>query len=209
MNEQHLGNLFIVAAPSGGGKTTLVKQLVSSLDDIAISISHTTRDQRPGEIDGEHYFFTSHDQFQTMVQAGDFLEHAHVFGHYYGTSHVQINNRLNQGIDIILDIDWQGAAQIKKYFPNAISIFILPPSLHALEQRLIHRQRDNLEVIEQRMKRACEEMSHYSAFDYLIINDDFDKAFLDLKAIIIAYRLRIQRQMVKQRKLLSFLLTSQ
>lgn len=209
MAETYRGNLFIVAAPSGGGKTTLVKQLVTTLEDIAVSISHTTRDQRPGEINGQHYFFVDHSQFEMMIEAQEFIEHAKVFNHYYGTSHAQINERLEQGVDIILDIDWQGAAQIKSHFKEAISIFILPPSLSTLEQRLIHRQRDNSEVIEQRMQQACDEMSHYKEFDYLIVNDDFDKAFLDLKAIVTAYRLQIQRQIVKQRKLLSFLLTSQ
>lgn len=209
MKEQHLGNLFIVAAPSGGGKTSLVKQLVSRMEGIVVSVSHTTRDKRPGEIDGSHYYFIDEPQFENMIHQGAFIEHARVFDHYYGTSHAEIDERLKQGIDVILDIDWQGAAQIKQFFKNTVSIFILPPSLEVLEQRLIDRQRDNLSVIQNRMQRAHAEMSHYKEFDYLIVNDDFEKAVMELSAIITTYRLKRERQVYMQRKLLSFLLASQ
>jgi len=208
MNKQSLGNLFIVAAPSGGGKTSLVSQLVSRMDNLVVSISHTTRDQRPGEIDGEHYFFIDKQQFSLMVDKGAFVEHARVFDHEYGTSHAEIDTRLKQGVDVILDIDWQGAAQIRKFFNHAVSIFILPPSLDILEQRLIDRQRDNFAVIQTRMQRAHAEMSHYKEFDYLIVNDNFEKALSELSSVITNCRLKTERQMYSLRKLLSLLLTS-
>jgi guanylate kinase len=209
MNEQLRGNLFIVAAPSGGGKTSLVSQLVNRVENLVVSISHTTRDQRSGEIDGEHYFFIDEKQFTSMVDKGLFVEHARVFDHYYGTSHAEIDARLRRGVDVILDIDWQGAAQIKQFFKQAVSIFILPPSLDILEQRLINRQRDNAEIIQERMQRAHAEMSHYEEFDYLIVNDNFEKAFAELSSIITSYRLKTERQACSLRKLLSLLLTSQ
>ena len=144
-----------------------------------------------------------------MARAGEFIEHAWVFDCLYGTSKIQIQKQLAQGIDVILDIDWQGAAQIKQIFPDAVSIFIVPPSLEILKQRLLARQRDNVAIIEDRMQRACDEMSHYAEFDYLIVNDDFDKASLELQAIVLANRLRVSKQMQKQQALLSFLLASQ
>jgi guanylate kinase len=209
MSEQCSGSLFIVAAPSGGGKTSLIKHLVACVDRLVVSVSHTTRDQRPGEEDGIHYFFISETQFEMMIDANQFVEHARVFNHFYGTSHEQIHERLQQGMDVILDIDWQGAAQIKHFFPDAIGIFILPPSLHALENRLKNRQRDDVDVIRERMRRACEELSHYDEFDYLVVNDDFEKAASELAAIITSCRLKVTRQVLEQRKLLSFLLASQ
>lgn len=209
MNEQPLGNLFIVAAPSGGGKTSLVKQLISRMDGIVVSVSHTTRDKRPGEVDGEHYYFIDEPQFKNMIHHGEFVEYARVFDHYYGTSHAEIDARLKQGTDVVLDIDWQGAAQIRQFFKQTVSVFILPPSLEILEQRLVDRQRDNLAVIQKRMERAHAEMSHHKEFDYLIVNDDFEKAVIELSAIITTYRLRRERQVYMQRKLLSFLLASQ
>lgn len=202
-----LGNIFIVAAPSGGGKTSLVRQLIRVLDDIEVSISHTTRAKRPGEKEGVDYFFVNETRFLEMVNDNDFVEHAQVFNHYYGTSVAQINARLSAGIDVVLDIDWQGAQQIRRIFPQAISIFVVPPSLDVLKQRLKNRQQDKDEVIADRMHRAQDELSHFSEFDYLIVNDDFEKATFDLQAIVTANRLTLQRQSAKVGKLLSFLLS--
>lgn len=203
------GNLFIVAAPSGGGKTSLVKKLVATLECIEISISHTTRTMRPGESHGRDYFFTDETQFVQMIRDDAFIEHAQVFNHFYGTSKAQICERLEAGIDVVLDIDWQGAAQIKQVFPDAVSIFIIPPSIEELKQRLTNRRQDKDEVISSRMKKAQDELSHYSEFDYLIVNDTFEHAAADLCAIVVANRLCIERQVKKQAKLLSFLMSSQ
>lgn len=209
MVDSNFGNLYIVAAPSGGGKTSLVRSLIGMLPDIELSISHTTRPMRPGERDGFDYFFIDEARFLDMVNENAFLEHAHVFNHLYGTSVEQINTRLKCGIDVVLDIDWQGAAQIRHSFPKAVSIFIVPPSLDALKQRLMNRGQDNEEVIRGRMTRAQDELSHYPEFDYLIVNDTFEHAASELAAIVVAHRLRIERQVNKQAKLLSFLMSSQ
>ncbi|GGI85848.1 guanylate kinase [Legionella impletisoli] len=209
MAEQYSGSLFIVAAPSGGGKTSLVKKLIDELNDIEVSISHTTRPQRPGETHGVDYFFIDQNTFNEMIREQEFVEHAHVFEHSYGTSKAQIHDRLQAGIDVVLDIDWQGAKQIKHIFKDAVGIFIVPPSLEALKQRLFDRKQDNQEVIAARMNKAKDELSHYHEFDYLIVNDQFKKAAEELKSIVIAHRLRLKRQSVQQRKLLSLLLTSQ
>lgn len=203
------GNLFIVAAPSGGGKTSLVRNLIGTLEQIEVSISHTTRVMRPGEAHGVDYFFVNEEQFTSMIHEGAFIEHAQVFSHLYGTSKAQIRERLERGIDVVLDIDWQGAAQIKKDFPEAVSIFIIPPSIEALKERLTSRGQDNDEIIRGRMKKAQDELSHYSEFDYLIVNDTFEHAAADLCTIVLANRLRIERQVNKQAKLLSFLMSSQ
>jgi guanylate kinase len=203
------GNLFIVAAPSGGGKTSLVRKLINTLGNIDVSISHTTRAMRPGERDGVDYFFIDDLAFMKMIDDRAFLEHARVFNHLYGTSIEQINKRLDDGIDVVLDIDWQGAEQIKSSFLDAVSIFIVPPSLEVLKQRLMDRRQDKDEVISGRMKKAQAELSHYPEFDYLIVNDNFEKAASELEAIVVANRLRINRQVNKQSKLLSFLLSSQ
>ncbi len=207
MTELHRGSLFIVAAPSGGGKTSLVKQLVQALPGIDVSTSHTTRDMRPTEVNGVDYFFVNDIEFQRMVHDHAFVEHAHVFHHCYGTSAAQINDRLHAGIDVVLDIDWQGAQQIKRAFSDAVSVFIVPPSLEVLNQRLMDRQRDDTHIIADRMQQAREELSHYAEFDYLIVNDDFNQAATELQAIVLAHRLRMTRQSVEQRKLLSFLLS--
>lgn len=203
------GTLYIVAAPSGGGKTSLVRQLVQTLDAIEVSISHTTRPMRPGEQHGVDYFFVNHEEFMSMVRANAFLEHANVFDNFYGTSFEQITKRLEQGIDIVLDIDWQGAQQIRSLFKDVVSVFIVPPSLEVLKQRLTHRSQDDMAVIHERMVKAQDELSHYPEFDYLIVNDEFDKAASQLQAIVIANRLRVGRQVNKLSKLLSFLMSSQ
>ncbi|KTD50183.1 guanylate kinase [Legionella quinlivanii] len=202
------GNLFIVAAPSGGGKTSLVKELVNSMPDIEVSVSHTTRSMRPAEKNGVDYFFVSESEFLRMINDSAFIEYARVFNHYYGTSVAQIKDRLAAGIDVVLDIDWQGAQQIRRLFPGSVSIFIIPPSLEILKQRLQNRKQDNEAVIGSRMLQAQEELSHYSEFDYLIVNDSFEVASAELRSIVLANRLNIQRQSVKIAKLLSFLLAS-
>ena len=208
-NTDHsVGCLFIVAAPSGGGKTSLVRHLVERVERITVSVSHTTRNKRPGEKHGTDYFFVPFEEFQAMIAQQAFVEHAHVFDHLYGTSYAQISERLSEGIDIVLDIDWQGAQQIKRYFPDAVSIFIIPPSLTALRDRLIQRQQDDESVIAKRMQRAQDELQHYAEFDYLIVNDDFGQAANDLAMIVASQRLRTARQVVQERKLLSLLLTS-
>ena len=206
MPNQYSGSLFIVAAPSGGGKTSLVKQLLSDMDQIVVSVSHTTRQKRPGETHGVDYFFIDDQIFNQMVAEDAFVEHANVFDHFYGTSAAQITDRLQAGIDVVLDIDWQGAQQIKRRFADAVSIFVIPPSLDALKQRLMSRQQDDVQTIAHRMQRAQDELSHYSEFDYLIVNDDFALAASELKAVVVAHRLRMARQSKAQRKLLSFLL---
>lgn len=208
MAKNNLGQIFIVAAPSGGGKTSLVSALVDALSDIQVSISHTTRDKRQGERDGDHYHFIDESKFLNMVKQHDFVEHAEVFGHWYGTSKRAIQSNLSQGIDIILDIDWQGASQIKASYPQAASIFVMPPSLDALAQRLNARKRESAQVIAQRMECARDEMSHFQSFDYLIINDHFEDALSQLKAIVISERLKLSRQIKKQHNLLSILLSS-
>lgn len=206
MANQYTGSLFIVAAPSGGGKTSLVKQLLSELDQIEVSVSHTTRQKRPGETHGLDYFFIDDHTFTEMVSQDAFVEHAKVFDHFYGTSAAQITERLQAGIDVVLDIDWQGAQQIKRRFVDAVSVFVIPPSLDVLKQRLMDRQQDDAQTISHRMQRAQNELSHYDEFDYLIVNDDFTVAAAELKAVVVAHRLRMPRQMAAQRKLLSFLL---
>lgn len=202
------GHLFIVAAPSGGGKTSLIKELVANQTDIEVSISHTTRSKRPGEVEGVDYFFVAEDVFQQMIVDDAFVEYALVFNHFYGTSLAQIKNRLQAGIDVVLDIDWQGAEQMKLLFPAATTIFIIPPSLDALRERLRMRRQDNESVIESRMQRAKDELSHYLEFDYLIVNDDFHKAAAELSAIVTAKRLTLANQIKRLRKLLSILLSS-
>jgi len=206
---QEKGNLFIVAAPSGGGKTSLVKRLALSLSNIVISISHTTRYPRPAEKESVDYFFVNELQFKEMIEQDAFVEHAMVFGAHYGTSAAQINDRLHAGTDVVLDIDWQGAAQIKARFPEAVTIFILPPSLDVLKERLCNRRQDSPAVIAHRMQEAQDELSHFKAFDYLIVNDDFEQAAKELQAIVIANRLISARQMGKNEKLLSLLVASQ
>lgn len=208
MSSQNPGNLYIVAAPSGGGKTSLVKKLLESLDNIEVSISHTTRQKRPAEQEGVDYFFVSETAFEQLITENAFVEHAKVFGNHYGTSSAQIQSRLAMGIDVVLDIDWQGARQIRAMFPESVSIFVIPPSLEVLTDRLAARGQDDEKTIESRMSVAREEMVHYSEFDYLIVNDDFSKAAKQLEAIVMATRCSLQRQAASQAKLLSFLLSA-
>jgi guanylate kinase len=203
------GSLFTIAAASGSGKTSLVKALTECMPQVKVSISHTTRQAREGEQQGVHYFFVSKNNFQEMVEQQEFLEHAEVFGHCYGTSRDWVKKTLVEGYDVILEIDWQGAEQIKQQFPASTSIFILPPSIGTLRERLLNRQQDSLEIIEQRLQMASEEISHCEEFDYLVINADFDQALLDLKAIIKAKRLECAMQLKRNRKLLEDLLQNQ
>ncbi|ATA25881.1 guanylate kinase [Brenneria goodwinii] len=202
------GTLYIVSAPSGAGKSSLIQALLKTqpLYDTQVSISHTTRAKRPGESHGEHYFFVSTDEFKRMIQENEFLEYAEVFGNYYGTSRTAIEQVLATGVDVFLDIDWQGAQQIRTQMPLARSIFILPPSKEELERRLRGRGQDNEDVIARRMAQAVAEMTHYAEYDYLIVNDDFDLALLDLKTIIRAERLRLSRQKVRHDALITKLL---
>ena len=179
-----MANLFIIAAPSGCGKTSLVKALLESLSNLSVSVSHTTRKPRKAEIDGENYHFVSIERFGEMISNNDFVEHAEVFGNLYGTARSNIKEKLDANIDIILEIDWQGARQVRENMPQSISIFILPPSKNVLLQRLIDRGQDDDETISERMKNSEREMSHYDEFEYLVINDQFDSALNDLKGII-------------------------
>ena len=179
-----MANLFIIAAPSGCGKTSLVKALLGSSSKLSVSVSHTTRKPRKGEINGENYHFVSKERFGEMISNNDFVEHAEVFGNMYGTARSNIKEKLDANIDIILEIDWQGARQVRENMPNSISIFILPPSKNVLLQRLTDRGQDDDETISKRMKNSESEMSHYDEFEYLVINDQFDSALNDLKAII-------------------------
>ena len=179
-----MANLFIIAAPSGCGKTSLVKALLGSSSKLLVSVSYTTRKPRKGEINGENYHFVSKERFGEMISNNDFVEHAKVFGNMYGTARSNIKKKLEANIDIILEIDWQGARQVRENMPNSISIFILPPSKNVLLQRLTDRGQDDEETISKRMKNSESEMSHYDEFEYLVINDQFDSALNDLKAII-------------------------
>jgi len=201
------GTLFTVSAPSGAGKTSLVTALIESTQDILVSVSHTTREKRPGEKDGVNYHFVNHDDFMSMVNACDFLEHAKVFTNYYGTSQKWVEQSLEQGVDVILEIDWQGAEQVRKIMPAAVSIFILPPSKSCLRERLTGRGQDDESVIDARMAEAKSEISHYSAADYLVINDDFDIALRDFRAIVLAERLRLDNQRINRQSLLNNLLS--
>lgn len=202
------GSLFVVAAASGTGKTSLVKSLVENLEGVGVSISHTTRPMRPGEVDGVNYHFTAREEFVRLIGEGAFLEHAEVFGNLYGTSRDWVVGELQQDRDVILEIDWQGAAQIRRLLPEAIGIFILPPSLDALCARLNHRGQDSDEVIAHRLREAQGDISHYGEFDYLVVNDDFNAALADLKAIVRAARLSCRSQSVRQEGLIRRLLTA-
>ncbi len=198
-----IGTLYIIAAPSGAGKTSLVKALLESVEGIEVSVSYTTRPCRPGERDGVNYHFVDLQTFQRMIASGEFLEHAEVFGNHYGTARANILERLQQGVDVILEIDWQGARQVRQALPEAVGIFIIPPSREILEQRLRSRGQDSQETIDRRMRDAVSEMSHYNEFDYLVVNDEFELALTELRAIIRARRLRVEVQRVKLSELLT------
>ena len=200
------GTLFTVSAPSGAGKTSLVSALVDSCKALKVSVSHTTRPQRPGEVDGSNYHFISEAAFLDMLDRTEFLEHARVFGNLYGTSQVWVEQQLDAGIDVILEIDWQGAQQVKHLLPASCSIFILPPSREALQQRLTSRGQDDAEIIDGRMAQAIQEMSHYGESDYLVVNDVFEDAHQNLQGIIASQRLRTINQVKAQASLLQALL---
>ena len=201
------GNLYIISAPSGAGKTSLIKKLLPTLDKLMVSVSHTTRTQRAGELEATDYFFISVDKFNAMINQSGFLEYAQVFDNFYGTAQSSVENSLNRGIDVILEIDWQGAQQIRRLLPNTITIFILPPSTNILAQRLQSRGQDDKATIDRRMQDAVNEMSHYAEYDYLVVNDDFNTALTELKSIILANRLNIHRQQHQLKPLLVDLLT--
>jgi guanylate kinase len=188
------GQLFIVSAPSGAGKTSLVHALVGALPDITVSVSHTTRPMRPGEVQGRDYHFVDETAFAAMAERGEFLEYALVFGNRYGTSRGAVDATLAQGIDVVLEIDWQGARRVRQLKPDAVSVFIMPPSLPELRRRLERRGKDGAEVIARRMEAARREMSHFDEYQYLVVNDDFERAREDLQAIVRAARLATPRQ---------------
>jgi guanylate kinase len=209
LSKKNLGNLFIVAAPSGAGKTSLVKALVQMVGDLEISISYTTRPPRPGEIDGVDYFFIEEPKFQEMIQNDQFLEYATVYGYHYGTAQEYVLNRLSEGKDILLEIDWQGALQVKKKFPEVISVFILPPSIAVLRDRLYRRKQDEEQVIRNRLSKAQEEIAYYQHFDYVIVNDSFEEALENLACVVRTQRLHCAYQARKLYELLAELLQTE
>jgi guanylate kinase len=201
--ENDHGSLFIIAAPSGGGKTSLVNALLKHDPRLVLSISHTTRPARPGEIDGQHYHFVTEPEYEKMVNNGDFMEHAQVFDHYYGTNRNSVALQLEQGLDVILEIDWQGARQVRAVFPDCCLIFIIPPSLEDLRRRLTGRGQDSAKVIQRRMQDAQAEISHWAEFDQLVVNDNFDTALEELLAIINDHRNLIPHKVNKNHQLLA------
>jgi guanylate kinase len=201
------GKLFVIAAPSGAGKTSLVRALMQRRPTLRFSISYTTRAQRPNERDGHDYFFVDKPQFERMVAAGDFLEHARVFDNYYGTSRSQVERILDASQDVLLEIDWQGAQQIRRTLPECRSIFVLPPSRAALEQRLRGRGTDSDEVIARRLRDSLADLSHWSEFDYIVVNDDFDRATAELEAIVTGQGEHLRRDRAELRELLARLLS--
>lgn len=204
-----LGNLFIISAPSGAGKSTLINALLQRHADMQLSVSHTTRSPRPGETNGVQYHFTDVPTFKQLIEQDQFIEWAEVFGNYYGTSKAALADKLAQGIDVFLDIDWQGARQIKQQLPFVTSIFILPPSVDALEQRLNQRGQDSAEVIAGRMAKARDEISHADEYDYWVVNDDLELALQQFSGIIQTQRLKQQKQAIRQQKLISGLLANE
>ncbi|MCK5725599.1 MAG: guanylate kinase [Thiotrichaceae bacterium] len=200
------GQLYIVSAPSGAGKTSLLKALSERLSELVISVSTTTRVAREGEQEGVNYYFVDKTAFQHSVEADDFVEYAEVFGNFYGTSRSKLEEQLNHSEDVVLEIDWQGARKVRKHFPDVISIFILPPSTTALQDRLSHRKQDSAEIIAGRMDQARTEMSHYDEYQYLIVNDDFDQALTELQAIFTCQKLATIRQQSSQMALFEDLL---
>lgn len=197
------GSLFIVSAPSGAGKTSLVHALLNINPQIDLSVSYTTRNPRPGEQDGKDYHFVSRDTFLAMAKRGEFLESAEVYGNLYGTSQVWISQETAKDRDVLLEIDWQGAAQVRRLFSECVSIFILPPSMEALEQRLRGRGKDNAEVIAKRMAAAGEDVAHVAEFDYVIINDNLNEALRELNAVVLSARLRCAKQLTRHQLLIN------
>lgn len=207
------GNLFILSAPSGAGKSSLINALLkpeiqTSTRAMQVSVSHTTRAPRPGENNGEHYHFVSVDEFKKLISNNAFYEYAEVFGNYYGTSEAAIDAQLAQGIDVFLDIDWQGAQQVRMKKPSVTTIFISPPSKEELEKRLRGRGQDSDEIIASRMAQAQAECSHYNEFDYVIVNDNFEQALFDLSTIVNNQRLKCRQQSIAQQELFSQLLAN-
>ncbi len=200
------GSLYVISAASGAGKTSLVSALLSQLGDIEVSVSHTTRAPREGEVDGVNYHFTDKKVFETMVEASEFFEYATVFGNMYGTSQKHVEQQLLDGKDVILEIDWQGARQIRRLIKDCRTIYIAPPSISALRERLTSRGQDDETIVNQRMQEAVSEMSHYVEFDYLVINDDFMEARDNLVAIIKGNRMLLEQQQQKHFELLKQLL---
>jgi guanylate kinase len=201
------GTLYIISAASGTGKTSLVNVLLQKTPNIMVSVSHTTRPKREGEKGGKHYHFVEKEEFEALIGEGDFLEHAQVFGNYYGTSQSAVQEQLITGVDVILEIDWQGAQQVRHLMPDAVSIFIFPPSRQALLDRLTGRGLDSEEIIMTRMNEAVTEMSHFNEYDYVVINDDFEVALNELQSIFQTERLRIHRQSERHQDMITNLLS--
>ncbi|SFI11942.1 guanylate kinase [Modicisalibacter xianhensis] len=201
------GTLYIVSAPSGAGKTSLVRALLERLDDIQVSVSHTTRAMRSGEADGINYHFVDEATFKRMIERGDFFEHAQVFDNHYGTSRPAVQALLAAGTDVILEIDWQGARQVREQMSGVVSVFILPPSREALRERLSSRGTDDASVIDRRMRDAISEMSHFDEYDYVVVNDDFEEALAQLTGLVIAERSRLERVRERQGPLIQALLS--
>ncbi len=200
------GNLFVISSPSGAGKSSLISALLQKHQDMKVSVSHTTRAPRPGEENGVHYHFTDVDSFKQLISEDGFYEWAEVFGNFYGTSKQAIEDQLSQGIDVFLDIDWQGAQQMRKLVDDIITVFILPPSRQELESRLNKRGQDSQEVIAGRMAQAQSEMSHYDEYDFVLINDDFDETLENFESIVLAHRLKKLNQQAKHADLINELL---
>jgi guanylate kinase len=203
------GNLFVISAPSGAGKSSLLRALRERLPQLRVAVSHTTRAPRPGEVDGVHYHFVDQERFAAMIGERAFLEHARVFDRYYGTSEAAVRGPLESGTDLVLEIDWQGARQVRHRFPDACTVFVLPPSVATLRERLAGRGQDSGEVIARRMHDAVSELSHYPEYDYLVVNDVFDTALDQLQAIVVARRLREPAQSARLEPLLQALLAGE
>lgn len=200
------GSLYIISAPSGAGKTSLVSKLIEMDSSIVVSISSTTREMRPGEKDGVNYHFMTVDAFNEKIAEGDFLEHAKVFDNYYGTSQSAVERQLNTGKDVILEIDWQGAQQVRKLMPEVKTIFILPPSREELQRRLTGRGTDSDDIIQKRMSEAVSEMSHYGEFDFIVINNNFDIALKQLHSIFCSQRMLRDKQIEAHKNMIEALL---